>query len=105
MVLSVAFLSKNESYSFKIYIVHSKVWHIHQDDLPDLYLPCQTLLKINNIVGQHAVPGQKHQEKHTQDSFVSQYLIDAEGQVSCFTPFTNLSKYSLLLSPALLICL
>ena len=73
--------------------------------LPDLYLHCQTLLKINNIAGQHTVPGQKHQEQHTQQSFVSQYLTDTEGQVNCFTPITKLSKYTLLWSPALLISL
>lgn len=70
--------------------------------LPDLYLHCQTLLKINNIAGQHAVPGQEHQEQYTQDSFVSQYLTDTEEQVNRFTPITKISKYTLLLSPALI---
>lgn len=73
--------------------------------LPDLYLHCQTLLKINNIPGQHAVPGQEHREQRTQDSSVSQYLTDTEGQVNCFTLVTKFSKYTLLLSSALLISL
>lgn len=58
--------------------------------LPDLYLHCQTLLKINNIAGQHTVLGQEHQEQRTQDSFVSLYLPDTEGQVNCLFPSQNL---------------
>lgn len=73
--------------------------------LPDLYLHCRALLKINSTTEQRSVPAQEPQEQHTQDSFVSQYLTDTEGQVNCFSPITKLSNYTLLLSPALLISL
>lgn len=73
--------------------------------LPDLYLHCQTLLKMNSITGQHSITAQEPQEQHTQDSFVSQYLTDTEGQVNSFSPITKLSKYTLLLNPTLVISL
>lgn len=71
--------------------------------LPDLYLYCQTLLKIDKIPGYHAVPGQEQQEQCAHDYSVSQYLTDTEGQVNCFTPIPRLSKCILLLSPTLFI--
>lgn len=65
----------------------------------DLVLALPNTIKNNSIKGQHAVPGQEHQEQQNHDSVVPQQLTDTEGQVNCFTPITKCNKYIFLLSP------